>query len=313
MSKLINALQMLDLLSVRSVISLQELSNSLEISIRAVQRLKDTLIDAGYDIQTVMGPQGGYKLQSRAKISALDFSHEEIRDIKQGLAHLVQSQGSLFSNTFSLSIAKLSNQLEDYSTQTVMSFQSVKMNVDPQVYYKHIRTLEACIKSQIKVKIEYQKNQSTLNTYEFQPYELMIVNQFWYVVGYDQKGRYISLKVNRIKHMESMDTTFLKDTGPKPSLGVGSFGYKIKPIKVKCFVESADYISEYIWGNDQQIQWVSDHQFMLDVEFQNIHSAQDFVLRNGKNIKVLQPQSLIDWLIKETQAILRKYPCNSID
>ena len=48
MSRLTNALQMLDILSARSVVSLDELADTLEISTRAVQRLKDDLESVGY-------------------------------------------------------------------------------------------------------------------------------------------------------------------------------------------------------------------------------------------------------------------------
>ena len=307
MSQLVNAIKMVELLSIRNVVSLQELSDTLEISVRAVQRLKDHLLDTGFNIQTVMGPSGGYVLESRLNQFNLDFSHEELKLIRQGLKYLVESHMVNPSPAFPLAISKLANQIDDYGIETVSSFQTVRLNVDPVLYQKHISMLELAISRDQRITLHYRKNHKEINTYRFEPYEMVIVNKFWYVMGFDEKNRYLSLKINRIESIELLESTFRRDASVKES-SLSQFGYRIKPVKLTVKVTDADYISEYIWGKDQIISWLDDGSFLLEVEFQNENAAKDFILSNGSKIHLLKPASLRHWLKEELEKILVQYP-----
>ena len=307
MSTIIKALDMIHILSSKNVVKLEELSQALELSTRSIQRLKNQLIDAGFDIQTLMGPDGGYRLENHAQIFPLAFEQDEIQLLKQAMSFVLNNDNQAFGAGLSKVLGKLSHQLDDQGITSIASFHSIQLNVDPKQYHEHIRLLEKSIKDTIKVSIEYQKNHQEQRSYLFEPYELVIVNKFWYLMGYDSNGRYLSLKVNRLNSVELSNTTFRKDEQTNKKQSLGNFGYKIKPQTLKCIIENADYVSEYIWGENQSIDWVGPHKFILEVEFQNEKAVQDFILQQGSNLHILEPVEMIDWLKAELEMNLSKY------
>lgn len=308
MSKLSNALDMLSILSNYGMHSRQYLSETLEISPRAVQRLKDDLELAGYEITSHYGPNGGYRLENKSQIKPRAFDSEEIRVLKQALLFLQKQDLSGFDSKASTLIASLANQLDDYDYQVIEHYQSIKLNVDPKLYHAHIRALEDAISSHRRIKISYQKNHRQRNEYRFEPYNLVIVNKFWYLVGNESgTGRYLSLKINRMVSIEVEDSTFRFDQETSRKSVVSDFGYKIKPTYLKCRISNRDYISEYIWGENQRIEWKDDHTFELSLTFPNEHAAKDFVLQNGASLKILEPESMIAWHKEELLKIMSQY------
>lgn len=307
MNKLLNAIRMVHILSLRNVVSVKELSSLLDMNERSVGRLKDMLIDAGFHIQTIMGPHGGYLLESRSNVFNLDFNHDEMKLIRQGLQYLVQSDGINPSPEFPLAIAKLANEIDGFGIDTISSFQSVQLNVDKDKYQKHIQQLETAILNHQRVQIEYQKNHKEMNSYEFDPYEMIIVDRFWYLMGFDERRRYLSLKISRMQDVTLIEKTFLKDESLMEQ-SVNRHGYRIKPVTLECIITNGDYLSEYIWGKNQRITWFEDGSFKLEVEFQNEGAAKDFILRNGSKVKLLQPVEMVHWLQEELKKILSHYP-----
>lgn len=297
---------MVNYLSVRGVVSLTELSEYLELSPRGVQRLKDTLVDTGFNIEVVRGPQGGYMLNQNRHHLNTELSIEELKLIKQGLRFLVESEMVKSSPLFTKAISKLSGSIDDYGMDAVMSYQSIRLNVDPIKYQRHIDLIDTAIQHHRKVSIEYRKNHLVLNEYTFEPYNMVIVNNFWYVNGYDEKRRYLSLKINRVENIRILESTFLKDESGNDN-PISKYGYRINPIRLVTHVRNADFISEYVWGKNQNISWENDGSFLLDVEFPNENAAKDFILRHGSSIKVLEPVELKIWLHDEISKIQKMY------
>ncbi|AMS11571.1 WYL domain-containing protein [Erysipelothrix rhusiopathiae] len=307
MSKLSNALVMLDVLSARSVVPLSELADLLEISERGVQRLKGELESVGYEITTVMGPGGGYVLESKTQLQPLAFERNERKMLKQAFAVLLSQDNPTLGNDFVAVISKLSHQLDYSGNVSISAFQSVKLNVDPNLYQKHIEMLENAIENHLRIDIVYNKNHREKRSYIFEPYELVIVNKFWYLLGYDEKNRYLSLKVNRIHELSLRDEIFRFDDETSSKHVFSKFGYKIKPVFAELEVFEQDYISEYIWGEHQEITWIDDHRFVLKVEFSNELAVKDFILQGGSHITVLKPEWLREWIVDECHKITKLY------
>lgn len=307
MSKLSNALVMLDVLSARSVVPLAELADLLEISERGVQRLKVELESVGYVINTIMGPGGGYMLETKTQIQPLAFASHERKLLKQAFSILLSQDNPTYGHDFVTVISKLSHQLDYSGTVSVSAFQSVKLNVDPIQYQKHLDLLEKAIEKHLRLDIIYNKNHREKRSYVFEPYELVIVNKFWYLLGYDEKGRYLSLKVNRIHALTIRDEVFRYDEDTSSKHVFSKFGYKIKPVFAELEVFEQDYISEYIWGEHQEIIWLDDHRFILKVEFSNELAVKDFVLQGGSHVTVLKPDWLKAWIVDECHKITKLY------
>jgi predicted DNA-binding transcriptional regulator YafY len=220
---------------------------------------------------------------------------------------LLQQGSKTYDNDFVVLVSKLSNQLHYSNMDNTIAFQSVKLNVDPEHYSNLLNQIEHAITYNLVIKIEYQKNHNTRRNYVFQPYELLVVNQFWYLYGYDQDNRYISLKVNRMNHVEVLEKTFAKESTLPKRKALNEYGYSIDPEYAKIQIKNLDYLSEYIWGKNQKISWISNHEFILEVEFRNAIALKDFALRGGSNIKVMEPKWLIDFLVESYENAMKQY------
>ncbi|CAM3671121.1 YafY family protein [Erysipelothrix urinaevulpis] len=307
MSRVVSAIKMLNYLSLRNIVSLQELSDYLALSERSVQRLRNELEDAGYQIETVKGPGGGYILRQGIDIRAQELSFHQKKLIKQGLSILTKQHGLSLGSNFVDALANISKQLDQDIQTSVPSFQTVSLNLDIEKYQRHMEMIDHAIENHEKIKIEYQKKYNTFRSYTFEPYSMFVVNGMWYLSGYDQENRFINLKISRIDSITYTHQKFRYDDETKKFRGVGQFGYNINPISAIIVVKNMDYISEYIWGDKQTIEWIDDDSFRLSVTFPNEMAFKKFVLSGSANMKIEAPTEFKDWIILEAQKILKLY------
>ena len=307
MSRVSNAIKLLNFLSLKEIVPLQELSDRLEISERSVQRLRNELENAGYTIETTKGPGGGYRLAKNVSIHPLEFTSQQRKQLKHGLSILANQQGDNFGPAFLDALGTLSNQL-DYSYWSVApSFQTVRMNIDLDLYQRHMNLLEKAITEKKRIQIEYRKNYREERQYQFEPYSLVVVNNMWYVSGYDQDNRYLNLKISRMTKIVDLNENYRFDEETLKVRGISEFGYNINPISAIIIVENMDYISEYIWGDKQEIVWVNENTFRLEVTFANELAFRKFVLGGGSNMKVITPESERLWIAEEARKMLELY------
>lgn len=308
MSRIVNTLRLLDILSSRQNVSVSELASILEVSERTVLRMRDDLLDIGYNVESKYGPGGGLSLQKSSFIPALEFTQEEQKHISQGFKYLLSLDMETFGADFYLAIAKIHHQFDQTKKyRSIETISSQKLNIDGDLYQKNLLEIESAITQHIRIKIEYKKNHREVRRYIFEPYEMILVNQIWYVVGYEKGGRQLTLRVTRILEVELTDTNFRVDEYFSKSHTLNDFGFKVEPVKIKVLVTNFDSLSEYIWGDNQEIVWLNDYQFELSIDFPNILSAKEFILKGGKHLKVLAPIFLKEWIEEEAQAILDIY------
>ncbi len=307
MTRVTSSIKMLNYLSTRRVVSLQELSDYLELSERSVQRLRRDLEDAGYQIETIKGPGGGYRLLDGFQLPSQELSLQQKRQIKQGLSILAKQHADSLGSSFIDAIAILNRQLDQQMVSSIPSFQTVKMNIDIELYQLNMERIDSAISTRNKLKIVYKKNYREIRDYTFEPYSMFLVNGMWYLNGYDQKNRFINLKISRIETVDILEAKYRYDENTNEIKGLSKFGYKINPISAIIVIDNMDYISEYIWGENQEIEWLSDHSFRLKVVFPNELAFRNFVLSGGSNMKVESPESEQKWLIEEAKNILKLY------
>ena len=129
----------------------------------------------------------------------------------------------------------------------------------------------------------------------------------WYVSGYDQSSRFLNLKISRITKITDLQENYRFDEETTKVKGISKFGYNIDPISAIIIVENMDYISEYIWGEKQEIVWLDHNTFRLNVTFANKLAFQKFVLGGGSNMTVISPESEVLWIAEEARKILKLY------
>lgn len=301
---------MLELLSFRRVISLNELTSVLEVNPRTVQRMKDDLIELGYDIETFYGPGGGYKLVGTSDLNLGTFTDEDRKHILNGLNQLMDISNLTYTKEYYAAISKLNHHFDKTSQTTQIQTASSKvLNIEnPKQYLNNVNTIKDAIKRTKRIHIEYTNQKNETRQYLFEPYELYIVNQIWYVGGLNENGSLRSLKLTRMASCEIDETsTFRFDEPTSKQIKVDNYGFKIDPVRIKVEIYNKTYFKEYIWGENQIITDIDDKTYLLEVTFLNRLSAESFILEGGHHFTVLEPESLQEWVQKEAQKVLMNY------
>ncbi len=310
MTRIKNTLRLLEILSFRSVMGVETLAQYLEVNPRTIIRMKEDLIDLGYDIETIHGPQGGYRLVGASDLNLSDFTQEEKKHIANGLNQLMDHSSFTYSSDYYSAISKLNLHFDqDSQSIHIKTANSKSLNIEnPRQYLKNVSTIKEAIKSHHRLLIEYTNNDNQTRTYRFEPYELFIVNQIWYVAGLNEKDQVRNLKLTRMSYCELLKSeTFRYDEPTARSIRVDNYGFKINPQKVKVEISNNSYFKEFIWGENQKIIDIDKNRYLLEVEFLNLLSAQSFVLEGGQHFKVLEPESLVKWIQNEAKKIIEKY------
>lgn len=308
MSRLKNTLHMLDVLSTRHVVPIKTLSEMFDVTERTIQRMRDDLIDLGYDIKTHHGPGGGYQLMNSSQIHPLSFTYEEIRSIRQSVSYLLAVDENHIDTHTKKALSKLVHQFDPTANaRALQAFKTVNLNVDKQVYSKTITALENAIKTQERIVIVYQKNKREQRIYHFEPYELILVDSLWYINGYEKQGRQLSLKVIRILEIKATYQKFKKDKFYTSKQYFSDYGFRINPVNLKVKINNMDTLTEYIWGENQVITWINDYEYILSARFPNDFAAKEFILSSGSRLEVLEPEYLRTWIIEEARKIHDMY------
>lgn len=307
MNRIAKALQLIYILSLRDIVSLDELSDALDISRRGVQRLRLDLEEAGYYIETIKGPNGGYRLIRNQMLPSAHLTPSEQKVLKKSISILEQEYTSDFGPELTSALGKLSFSVDDDTFTAVPHFQTVRLNVDKELYREHMMLLEAAIDRHKKVEIIYQKNRREKRNYIFEPYSLLVVNGQWYLAGFDDQNRYLTLKLIRILKLRITESSFRHDDTYLEKVRKYEQGHRIKPVEASILIRDMDYISEYIWGEDQTIEWIDDSVFRLKVTFPNIKALQQFVFRGGSSMYVESPAQVKEWVKEEALKIAKLY------
>lgn len=310
MSRTKNTIRMLELLSFRRVVSLNELTSVLEVNPRTIQRMKDDLLELGYDIETIYGPGGGYRLIGTSDLNLGTFSDEDRKHILNGLNQLMDISNLTYTKDYYAAISKLNHHFDQSSQTTQIQTASSKvLNIeDPKQYLNNVSTIKDAIKRTKRIRIEYTNQKNETRQYLFEPYELYIVNQIWYVGGLNEKGALRSLKLTRMTSCEiDENSTFRYDEPTAKMIKVDNYGFKIDPIRIKVKIQNKSYFKEYIWGENQVITDIDENTYHLEVTFLNRLSAESFLLEGGHHFTVLEPKSLQEWIQEEAKKVLGNY------
>ena len=163
--------------------------------------------------------------------------------------------------------------------------------------------MEYCIKNKKPIEIEYLSLKNVVKKQIIDPYTLYNYNNAWFILGWHEKYCDICYyKLNRIQSFNILNDKkfsvfkyfnvreYLDEFGMKNN---GEF-YHVKFIATGPY---ASLVKERIYGKNQVVTAIDDHSTMVDVDMQNKENIIVFILGFNKNIRVLEPQWLIDELV----------------
>ena len=194
MSKVSNALLMLQYLENGRKYSIKELAQELEVSERMIRSYKDDLEKAGIYIDTIMGPYGGYVLNQSIRIPSRKFSIDDYK---------------FLSN---LKVNKEDQEKLDIIADKVHGVyfdsknENIELGEDTKKYYN---LLNRAIKEHRKVKINYYSYTNGNQDRIIRPYDMFLYNSGWGCAAYCELRKDLRhFELKRINNIELLEEKF---------------------------------------------------------------------------------------------------------
>ena len=197
MSKISNAITMLNLLSTGKKYSIEELSKLLEVSPRMVRTYKEELEKAGIYIDSIMGPYGGYVLNQSIRIPERKFKKEDYELLDKYINNDV-----IDSDKEKLEL------LKDKIRGIYIGSKNEKNEIKDESITKY-NILTRSIKERRKVKILYYSFNKGENERIIEPAEMFLFKDGWYCAAYCELRNDIRhFELKRIRNITLLDDKF---------------------------------------------------------------------------------------------------------
>ena len=191
MSKLSNTLLLLSYLQNGRKYSIQELSEKLEVSPRRIRTYKEDLEKAGFIVETIHGPYGGYVLKKNNLSLSSSFNEYDI----QMLENIRKENTNEYITTL---MDKIKTIVDSTSDQAVTN--------DIQKTYNLI---SRAIKEKKKVEITYDSFEKGLNTRVIHPFELFYLHDGFGVAAFcETKKDLRHFELKRIKQVKILNENY---------------------------------------------------------------------------------------------------------
>jgi len=178
MSKISNALTMLELLNNNRKYSIKELAEILEVTERMIRVYKTDLEKAGIYIDTIKGPYGGYVLSHSVLLPQRGFSKYDILLLNNSLELLKQNKNFDFTNEYQELIDKVNG---IYKSSKKKSGSIILQEKDNKDKYN---ILFKAIKEKKKVLINFLSLDKNAKERTIHPCNLFLYNDEWYVSAF---------------------------------------------------------------------------------------------------------------------------------
>lgn len=193
MSKLSNTILMLTYLQNGRKYSIKELAARLDVKPRMVRIYKDDLEKAGFIIDTIYGPYGGYILRKNTLSLSQSFNEYDLNMLNKLI--LENKNEKEYLNSLIDKIKTIINSNSNFNTISK--------------YQKTYNILSRAIKERRKVKIEYNSYNKGLNTRIIYPLELFYLKDNFAVASFcETKKDLRHFELNRITKITLLDENY---------------------------------------------------------------------------------------------------------
>ena len=294
------AIRMLMILKTRKYIKKSELAEILETNPRNIIELKKELETAGYVIEVTNGPFGGYTLVDSTLFPLASLREEERRAMLVAAPFLLTSKDPLFSDDFKQAMEKILGNEKISEPVQIATTAGWQLAMDKETLQQYLSLFSTAILSSQRVKMTYKPQNKASKSYLIEPRELVQVNGLWYVLCQDNQKGLSTYKINRIETMMITDQRFRNDEDFFVKKAITPYGHNVsKPIRCVFHIKNREYLSEYIFGENQKIDWISDDEYMLSVDLRGEHSIMQFILQLGSDCEVIEPEDLRNKVLQQ--------------
>lgn len=199
MSKLSNALLMLQLLENGRKYSISELSDLLEVSERMIRKYKEELELAGIFIESIRGPYGGYVLDKSVNVPNMVLTEQDLKIVNE----LKKTyKGTLFSK----------NEIENFCNKVkvgIIKTNDKKIPIDKVNELDVFNKISFAYKNNFKLRIHYFNKQHGKSIRTIYPLGLYLFEGDWWLSAYwEEKDDMRQFHLLRIQDCEVLKEKF---------------------------------------------------------------------------------------------------------
>jgi predicted DNA-binding transcriptional regulator YafY len=181
------------------------LAERLGVSERTVRRDVDRLRELGYPVQTVKGPDGGYRLEAGSQMPPLLFDEEQAVALAVAL-RIAVGTGAGIEEAAARALATVRQVLPSRLRQRVdaLEFDTARHGTDPQVDTGILLTVSAAVRAGEELRFDYRspgrpEDAEPRPPRRVQPQHLVVWAGRWYVVGWDpDRGDWRTYRADRM-------------------------------------------------------------------------------------------------------------------
>ncbi len=313
-------LSMMLMLQAKGRMTAQTLSERLEVSERTIYRDIEALSYAGIPIYTQSGTNGGIFLDEQYRVSLTGLTRSEIQSLfVAGAAGPLRDLG--MDKAVEETLMKIFAALPAIQRDEVSRIQQ-RIFIDHTNWFQlverlpHLPLLQQAVWEDRIVEFEYQSPDGTQVRRCVDALALVAKANIWYLVARKDNGELRTYRMVRIRNVTVMDTCFERredfDLEAYWTESTRVFEQEMDNVsrnyvvlaKVNQF--GLAYLEDFHAGR-YEILSSDDEWYSLRLIFNNMGHAHNRVLDLGSNIRVDEPQELIDWIVSTARQVVTMY------
>ena len=313
MGKTANCILLLQILSSRNIVKVSELADILETNPRNIVEYRKELEEVGYYIESVSGRYGGYRLIKTNILPSLKFTNKEKEALYIGSDYLLSRNDFLFKNDYSTAISKMFSSIiyNDFKNNVEIIYKFPLVMSEDELTGRY-SIIKDCLENEICLEITYLSLKNKERKHIIHPYDIFMYNNAWFVLGWNETVSNVGyFKINRIKSLEKLDRNFTRWLSYKKSDYINEYGFVNNGdwyrVKFAAYNSFASFVQEREYGRNQKVEIISENETIVDVEIQNESRLIKFLLSHGEDVKILEPEWLVDKVFEEINKIYKLY------
>ena len=323
MGKAAMCIRMLQVLNTGRVYKISELADLLETNPRNIieykRELNEVATDCGYEfyIENVKGRYGGYKLNGHALLPSLALTTNEKDSLMTALNYLVARNDFMAKNEYQHAMGKIISSIilrDIEKEESIFVINRFPLSMSEKDIEYRYRLIKEAIKQKKKIKFTYLSLKNVVTERLFDPYEIFMYNNSYYVIGWLCSGDHVGIrwfKINRIENIEMTKDKYTIWKYYNKSDYIDEYGFKSNGewyhVEFVAHGAYAALCKERIYGKNQVVEVIDDNSTKVSVDMQNQENIRVFVLGFGNNIDIIEPEWLKEDLVSVGKNLIEKY------
>ena len=281
-------------------ITANALARHFEVSKRTILRDIDTLSAAGVPVYTTQGKGGGISILDSFVLNKATISDEEQNQILFALQGLTATQN--------IQTEKLLERLQNLFEKTDHNWIEVDFSRwgVSSTDNERFEQLKHAIINKFAITFTYSNTHGETIVRKVYPLKLVFKSKSWYLQGFcTAKEDYRTFKINRMRDIEKIEEKFDKLDLKVPPLE--SDGHPSCKIDIKLLIPVHFAYRVYDDFHAHHIVKNEDGSFIVTAKVPDGDWLYRYLLSFGDAITILEPQSVIDYVVEQAEKLKIKY------